>query len=203
MARLRWDHRGVPGRLSRQHRGQARLPQRRHCTSQGMHSKFASDTPLKCGSCRALARLRWDHRGVPGRLSRQHRGQARLPQMWHCTSHGMHSKFGRDTPLMWELSSLGEAAMGSPRCARETESPASRASPAPTEVALHLTGNAFQIWARHTSNVGAVEPWPGCDGITAVCQGDRVASIAGKPGSHRCGIAPHTECIPNLGATHL
>jgi hypothetical protein len=64
---------------------------------------------------------------------------------------------GEFSPL-WELSSLGEAAMGSLRCTWQTAPPASRASPAPT-------GSAFQIWERHRSNVGVVELWRGCDGL--------------------------------------
>ncbi len=46
---------------------------------------------IQCGSCRALARLRWDRCGVPVRPSGLHCGQARLPQENAFQVRGRHA----------------------------------------------------------------------------------------------------------------
>jgi len=135
--------RGVPDTAQRLVLGLLRSPTRgkpaRHKTPP------TQSTPIKCGSSRAPARLRWDRCGVPARPSRLHRSLAEARQ------------------LPQEISGVG--------CIPIRKSHARHCPP-----------------SRPPSNVGAVEPQRGCDGITAVCLPDRVACIAASlklDSSHR------------------
>ena len=109
---------------------------------------------------------RWQRLGPSDRPGCLHRVQARLP-LWPCKF------FTLGTPP--ETVGAGLPAMAAPRSFRQAGVPASRASPAPT-----MTVQAFYP-GYTTQNCGS---GLARDGSASVIQTDRVACIAGKPGSH-------------------